>query len=106
MAELDIPSPTVIQRVNVVKKAIAEIYKLYAERQVADILNIRNRPKIDTIHNLPPNSLVLVWREGNIGYLGYWDGPFTLLTVEGEMCIIKFTSGPILFYFMVVKLYL
>ena len=31
MAELDIPSPTVTQRVNVVKKAIAEIYKLYME---------------------------------------------------------------------------
>ena len=40
MAKLDIPLPTVTQRVNVVKKAIAEIYKLYAERQVADILNI------------------------------------------------------------------
>ena len=31
MAELDAPSPTVIQRVNAVKKAMAEIYKLYAE---------------------------------------------------------------------------
>ena len=71
MAELDIPLPTVIQRANVVKKAIIEIYKLHTEQQVADILNIQNRPKINTIYNLPPNSLVLVWREGNIGYLGY-----------------------------------
>ena len=31
MAELDTPSPTVIQRANAVKKAIAEIYKLYIE---------------------------------------------------------------------------
>ena len=31
MAELDAPSPTVIQCVNVVKKAMVEIYKLYAE---------------------------------------------------------------------------
>ena len=71
MAELDIPSPTVIQRANVVKKAIAKICKLYAERQVANALNMRNRPKIDTIYDLPPNSPVLVWREGNIGYLGH-----------------------------------
>ena len=71
MAKLDIPSPTVIQRANAVKKAIVEIRKLYAERQVANTLNMRDRPKMNTIYNLPPNSLVLVWREGNIGYLSY-----------------------------------
>ena len=31
MAKLDILSPTVTQRVNIVKKAIAEIYKLCVE---------------------------------------------------------------------------
>ena len=31
MAKLDIPSPIVIQRANAVKKAMAEIYKLYME---------------------------------------------------------------------------
>ena len=60
MAELDAPSPTVTQRANAVKKAMAEIRKLRAERQVADALNMRNGPKTDTIHNLPLNSLVLV----------------------------------------------
>ena len=67
---------------------------------------MRNRPKIDTIYDLPPNSPVLVWREGNIDYLGYWDRPFTLLTVEGEICIIKFINKPTPFYFIVIKLYL
>ena len=67
---------------------------------------MRNGPKIDTVYDLPPNSLVLVWREGNIGYLGYWDGPFTLLIVKGEMCIIKLISRPIPFCFTVVKPYL
>ena len=71
MAKLDTPSPTVTQRANAVKKAIAEIHKLRAEQQVANILNIRNRPKTDTVYNLPPNLRVLVWREGNIGYLGH-----------------------------------
>ena len=61
---------------------------------------------MDTVYNLPPNLLVLVWREGNIGYLGYWDRPFTLLIVKGEMYIIKLISGPIPFYFTVIKLYL
>ena len=32
MAKLDTPSLTVTQRANAVKKAIAEIYKLYTER--------------------------------------------------------------------------
>ena len=60
MAKLDIPSPTVTQRVNAVKKAIVEIHKLYTEWQVANILNIQNGPKIDTIYDLPLNSPILV----------------------------------------------
>jgi hypothetical protein len=60
MAKLDAPSPTVTQRINAVKKAIVEIYKLYVERQVANILNIQNGPKINAVYNLPLNSPVLV----------------------------------------------
>jgi hypothetical protein len=60
MTELDAPSPTVTQRANAVKKAMAEIRKLRAERQVADALNIRNGPRTDAVHDLPPNSPVLV----------------------------------------------
>ena len=60
MAKLDTPSPTVIQHANAVKKAIVEIHKLHTERQVANILNIRNGLKIDIIYNLPPDSPVLV----------------------------------------------
>ena len=37
-----------------------KVKKLRAERQVADTLNMRNGPKITTIHNLPLNSPVLV----------------------------------------------
>ena len=60
IAKLDIPSPTVTQRVNAVKKAIVEIRKLYIEWQVANALNIWNGLKINTIYNLPLNSPVLV----------------------------------------------
>jgi hypothetical protein len=60
MAELDIPLPIVTQRANAVKKAIIEIRKLYAEQQVADTLNMWNKPKMDTVYDLPPNSPVLV----------------------------------------------
>src|SRR5580700_3100988 len=54
------PTPTVAQRTNAIKKAIAEAHKLRAERQVADALNMRNGPRTDDIHDLLPNSQVLV----------------------------------------------
>ena len=106
MVELDSPSPSVTQRSNAIKKAMAEIQKLRAERQIADALNQRNGPRTDSVHDLPLNSLVLVWREGNTGQPGYWDGPFTLLEVDGETCVVQLSSGPTPFRSTVVKPYL
>jgi hypothetical protein len=60
MAELDVLLLLVTQQTNAIKKAIAEIYKLRAERQVADALNIRNRLRTDAVYNLLLNSPVLV----------------------------------------------
>jgi hypothetical protein len=85
---------------------MAEIQKLRAERQVANALNIRNGPNTNAIYNLPPNSPVLVWREGNTGQSGHWDGLFTLLTVKGKTCTVKLSSGPTTFRSIVVKPYL
>jgi hypothetical protein len=67
IVESNAPNPTVIKRAVALKKAIKEVKKLRAKRQVIDALNMRNRPKITTIYNLPLNSPVLVWREGPIG---------------------------------------
>jgi hypothetical protein len=39
---------------------MAEIYKLRAERQIADILNTHNGPMINKVHSLLPSLLVLV----------------------------------------------
>ena len=60
IVELDAPLLLVIQRVTAIKKAIVEIQKLQADRQVVDALNIRNRPKTNAVHDLPLNSPVLV----------------------------------------------
>jgi len=60
-----------MQRAAAVKKAIEEIRKLRAKRQVTDALSMRNGLRIDAIYNLLPNSQVLVWREGNTGQPGY-----------------------------------
>ena len=71
MVDSDAPAATVAQRASAMKKAMLEIRKLRAERQVADALNMRNGPKIDSVYSLPPNLEVLVWREGNTSQLGY-----------------------------------
>src|SRR6266700_5366433 len=72
IVESDAPNPTVMQQVAALKKAIEEVKKLRAERQVADALNMRNGPKITAIYDLPFNLPVLVWREGPTGQPGYW----------------------------------
>jgi hypothetical protein len=71
MVESDTPNLTVVKRAAALKKAIEEVKKLKTEYQVADALNMRNRPKTTAIYNLPLNSPILVWREGPIGQLGY-----------------------------------
>ena len=67
---------------------------------------MRNGPKTNIVYDLPPNSPVLIWREGNIGQAGHQDGLYNLLTVKGEICTIKLPSRPISFHFTVVKPYL
>jgi len=67
---------------------------------------MRNKQQTDAIYGLPPSLPVLVWREGNTGQSGYWDGLYMLLVVDGETCTVKLLSGPITFRSMVVKPYL
>jgi hypothetical protein len=106
MSEFDAPSPTVAQRAAAIKKAMAEIQKLRAKRQVADALNTRNGPNTDGIHELELNSLVLVWREGNTGQNGSWEGPYRLVSIDGENCVLALPRGNTTFRTTVVKPYL
>src|SRR6266700_227614 len=85
--ESDVPNSMVMQRAAALKKAMEEVKKLRAERQVADALNMHNGPKTTAIHDLPLNSPVLVWREGSTGQPGYWSGLYNLLSTKNETCI-------------------
>ena len=67
IVESDALNFIVVKQAAALKKAIEEIKKLRAECQVANALNMCNRPKTTIIYNLPLNSPVLVWREGPIG---------------------------------------
>lgn len=70
MTDMDAPSPTISQRSIAMRKAMEEVRRSHASHQVNDTLNTRNGPSTSLIHDLPLNSLVLVFREGNAGQSG------------------------------------
>jgi hypothetical protein len=93
MTEYDTLLPTVLQRSAALKKAIVEIQKLQARRQIANALNTRNGPSTTDIYELPLNSDVLVWYKGNTGQSGSWDGLYKLVAVNGEDCVLALLCG-------------
>ena len=106
MSETDTPSPSIVQRSEAIKKAMEEVRKLRAKRQVNDALNQRNGPSVAALKDLPLNSKVLVWRETAGNRTGKWTGPYTLLGTNGEDCAIDLPNGPSTFRLMSVKPYL
>jgi hypothetical protein len=88
ITENDPPSPTVLQRAAAVKKATAEIRKLRAEKQVQDALNTRNGPNTTDVHDLPLDSDIMVWREP-----GQWEGPYKLVSIDRETCVLALPHG-------------
>jgi hypothetical protein len=70
-----------------------EIQKLRAKCQIANALNTRNGPSTTDIHELPLNSDVLIWHKGNTGQPGSWDGPYKLVAVNREDCILALPYG-------------
>jgi hypothetical protein len=93
MVEYDAPSPSVAQRSAALKKAMSEIQKLRAKRLVTEALSARNGPSTTDIHDLALNSDVLVWREGNTGQPGSWEGPYKLVAVNDENCVLELPRG-------------
>ncbi|RKF60455.1 hypothetical protein OnM2_050062, partial [Erysiphe neolycopersici] len=83
------PAMSVEQRANAYKRAMEEVRKLRADRQIRDALNTRNGQIISTIKSLPLQSKVLVWREGNLGKKASWKGPYTLLGINGNTCLVQ-----------------
>jgi hypothetical protein len=63
MIEMNASSSTITQRAIAMKKAMKEVQKSIAIRQMNDVLNTRNDLIIILIHGLSLNSFVLVFRE-------------------------------------------
>jgi len=106
MTKLDPPAPSITVRTIAIRKAMTEITKLRARKSVNNALHHRNRPDTTPVHDLPLNSEVLVWREGNTGQSGKWTGPCTLLALEGETYKVQLPRGPTDFRSTTVKPYL
>ncbi|RKF60459.1 hypothetical protein OnM2_050063, partial [Erysiphe neolycopersici] len=85
----DAPAMSVEQRANAYKRAMEEVRRLRADRQIRDALNTRNGPIISTIKSLPLQSKVLVLREGNLGKKALWKGSYTLLGIDGNTCLVQ-----------------
>jgi hypothetical protein len=63
MTEMNVSSFTITQRAIAMRKAMKEVQKFIAIRQMNDVLNTRNDFTIILIHGLSLNSFVLIFRE-------------------------------------------
>lgn len=94
------PSPSIYRRAEAIRKAMTEVRQLYSKRQVQEALRARNGPKTHQTLQLPLNSEVRVWREK-----GGWTGPYKLISVDNQDCIVEMPSGNTKFRATVVKPY-
>jgi hypothetical protein len=81
MHVMNLSISSITQRTIIIEKAMIEIKKFRAERQIVDALNIRNDSIIISIHDLSFNSDVLVWRD-NLNQRDKWIESFKLLDIE------------------------
>ena len=70
-----------------------------------DTLSIYNGFNMTIIYDLPLNSPVLVWREGNTGQARFWLSLYPLFNINSEIYIVKLPYRPTDFCNTVVKLY-
>ncbi|CAE7021550.1 Polyprotein [Pyrenophora teres f. teres] len=75
------PSPSITARATAIRKAMAEVRKIKAKRQVNEALGTRNGPNdiFTQVLELPLQSNVKVWREGL-----RWTGPHTLIALNND----------------------
>ncbi len=105
MHVMNLSISSIIQRTMTIEKAMIEIRKFRAERQIIDVLNIQNDSIIISIHDLFFNSDVLVWRE-NLNQRDKWTESFKLLDIDDETCKIVLSFESIDFRSTVVKSFL
>jgi hypothetical protein len=93
---------SLIIRANAVRKAMAEIRKLKARRQMTNALSQRNGPSVAEVKQLPLQNEVRIWRES-----GSWTDPYRLLARanNGNACIVEINGKSVIFRIIIVKPY-
>jgi hypothetical protein len=96
------PSPSITARAAAVRKAMAEVRKLKAERQIAEALATRNGPSVAEVAQLPLQNKIRIWRKN-----GGWAGSYKLVAHNnsGNACIINVNGKPTNFQITSVRFY-
>ncbi|KAF4470944.1 Ribonuclease H, partial [Fusarium albosuccineum] len=96
------PTASQQQRAAAAAKAMTELRKARAARDVSNALNTRNGPDTEPTlpKTLPLGSEVLVYREKE-----KWDGPFKVLAVDDTEVTVELDHGPASFRSTAVKPY-
>ncbi len=63
ISKLDPFALSIIEQAAAIQKAIAKVVKLRAKQTINNALHHHNRPNTTSVHDLPLNFEVLVWRE-------------------------------------------
>ncbi len=105
MIEMNASSLTIIQRVIAMRKAMKEVQKFIATRQMNDALNTRNDLIIILIHELSLNSFVLIFRENKSNQSEAWKESFKLLSIQSESAIVELSNESIKFRSISLKSY-
>jgi hypothetical protein len=96
------PFPLITARAAAVRKAMAEVRKFKAERQVAEALATRNGPRVAEVAQLPLQNKVKIWRKN-----GGWAGLYKLIALNNNenACIINTNGKPTNFWIISVCFY-
>lgn len=98
----DPPTPSTFKRAIALRKATKAMSKHFSSRQVKDALKVRNGPDVTEIHKTPIGAPVLIYRPEK----DKWEGPYSLLEINGEDVIALLPKGPTKFRSTVVKPFL
>lgn len=101
MSREDRPTASNTQRAATIRRAMVEVRRCHAARQITDALRMRNGPDITSMLSLPLDSDVLVWRENE----PYWSGPYKLVAIDGYTCKVQVNNKVVDFRVTSVKPY-
>ena len=105
MIESDASFSTITQRATAIKKAMKEVRKITASRQINDAVNTKNNFFIDSIHDLSLKVEIFVFRKSNAGRTKKWRKSYKLLTLKKKQAVVELFSGSTRFRITSVKPY-